>query len=440
MAVSKAESKPMDLGRARRTAVIVFFTFMLVHQVDKLLIGPLQTPIMDTFHMNYTEWGLINTGALITSSLCYPLWGWLNDKFHRGKLLGISSFFWGATTWISALAPSFSVFLVTRSTTGIADSNYAGMYSLVSDYFPPKERGKIYGWLQLTQPIAYLLAMVLALFLGGAIGWRAVFYYTSAVGILVAILIWFTIKERPRGSGEEELEGVETSSYKFSWKLVAQVCMKKSMIFIFLQGFFGVFPWNAITYYFFGYLQTERGYSSDLQFMIMAPAVLFMALGYPLGGWLGDWLFKRTKRGRMIVSAVGVLMGTIFLWITMNIPNQNVVLFAILLMATALFMPLASANVVSTIYDISLPEIRSMSNSVESFVENIGAAAAPLIAGLIADKFNVGSAILWICTVAWLLCCLFFIGAIIMVPHDINTLHNQLLERAEVEKAKQVTA
>lgn len=440
MAISEATSKSNSLDRARRTAVIVFFVFMLVHQTDKLLIGPLQTPIMDTFHMDYTEWGLINTGALVVASLCYPLWGWLNDKFHRGKLLAISSFFWGATTWISALAPNFSVFLITRSSTGIADSNYAGMYSLLADYFSPKERGKIYGLMQLAQPIGYLLAMILALFLGGAIGWRAVFYYTSAVGILVAVLIYFTIRERPRGSGEEELEGVETSGYKFTWKLVGQVCAKKSMIFIFLQGFFGVFPWNVITYYFFGYLQTQRGYSSNTQFMIMAPAVLFMALGYPLGGYLGDWLFKRTKRGRMIVSAFGVFMGVILLWITMNIPNQDVVLFAIFLMATALFMPLASANVVSTMYDISLPEIRSMTNSIESFVENIGAAAAPLIAGAIADAFSVGSAILWICTIAWLLCCLFFIGAILLVPHDINTLHNQLLERAELEKAKQEPA
>ena len=57
MAVTEAASKPIDLGRTRRTTVIVFFIFMLVHQVDKLVIGPLQIPIMYTFHMDYTNGG-----------------------------------------------------------------------------------------------------------------------------------------------------------------------------------------------------------------------------------------------------------------------------------------------------------------------------------------------------------------------------------------------
>ncbi|HTX79027.1 MAG TPA: MFS transporter [Longilinea sp.] len=440
MAVTEAVRKPNVLGHARRSAVVVFFVFMLLHQTDKLLIGPLQTPIMDTFHMTYTQWGLINTGALIVGAVCYPLWGWLNDKYHRGKILALASLIWGSTTWISAIAPTFPVFLVTRSSTGIDDSSYAGMFSLLADYFSPKARGKIYGFLQLTQPIGYLLGMILALFLAGAIGWRAVFYFTGSLGIILAIVIFFLVKEQPRGSGEEELEGVETSSYQFSWKTAAQLFVKRSMILIFLQGFFGVFPWNVITYYFFGYLQTERGYSADTQFMIMAPAVIFLALGYPLGGFLGDWMFKRTKSGRMIVGTFGVFMGLVLLWITMNIPASNALLFAILLMATALFMPLASPNVLSTMYDISLPEIRSTANSIESFVESIGAATAPLIAGAIADAYSVGSAILWICTVAWGLCFLFFIGAVILVPHDIDTLHAQLRERAELEKAKQEPA
>jgi hypothetical protein len=32
--------------------LVVFFTFMLLHQSDKLLIGPLTTPIMGTFDSN----------------------------------------------------------------------------------------------------------------------------------------------------------------------------------------------------------------------------------------------------------------------------------------------------------------------------------------------------------------------------------------------------
>ena len=77
-----------------------------------------------------------------------PLWGYLYDRYGRAKLLALASFIWGATTWLNAIAPTYKAFLVTRATTGIDDSSYPGLYSLISDYFGPKVRGKIYGLLR----------------------------------------------------------------------------------------------------------------------------------------------------------------------------------------------------------------------------------------------------------------------------------------------------
>jgi MFS family permease len=145
MEAAQAQETKSSMNHQAKATVVIFFIFMLLHQTDKLLIGPLQIYIMDTFKMTYTQWGLINTGALIVGSALYPVWGWLNDKYNRGKLLALASFIWGSTTWISAIAPTFKFFLVTRSSTGIDDSSYPGMYSLISDLFPPKMRGKIYG-------------------------------------------------------------------------------------------------------------------------------------------------------------------------------------------------------------------------------------------------------------------------------------------------------
>ena len=423
-----------NFKRSARITASLFFVFMLLHQTDKLLIGPMQIPIMDTFNMTYTQWGAINTGALLVGSLLYPLWGWLNDRYNRGKLLALASLVWGATTWFSAIARTFPQFLVSRSSTGIDDSSYPGMMSLLADYYPPKTRGRIYGLLQIAQPLGYLLGMVLALILGGMIGWRSIFYITGSLGILLSVAIYFGVKDIPRGSSEEELRGVEVSKYKFNWKSVGEIFKKRSLILVFLQGFIGVFPWNVITYYFFGYLATDRGYDSNTQLLIMAPAVLFMAFGYPLGGILGDKLFKRTHRGRLIVGATGILLGMIFLFATMNVPVDQVLLFTILLFLTALFMPFPSPNIISTIYDVTLPEVCSTANAVQNFIESIGSAAAPLLAGIIADKTSVGNAILVISLSSWALCFLFILGAIILIPRDIKTMHQQLAERAAAEK------
>ena len=79
--------KEKKIRQTGTSVAIVFFLFMLVHQTDKLLIGPLQNPVMDTFHMTYTQWGAINTGALIVGAVLSPLWGYLNDKYNRARLL-----------------------------------------------------------------------------------------------------------------------------------------------------------------------------------------------------------------------------------------------------------------------------------------------------------------------------------------------------------------
>ena len=431
MDVTEAKDIQPKMNKGAKTTVVVFFIFMLLHQTDKLLIGPLQTPIMDTFKMSYTQWGLINSGALIVGTLFYPLWGWLSDKYNRGKLLAIASLIWGSTTWLSALAPNFKTFLVTRSSTGIDDSSYPGMYSLVSDLFSPKVRGKVYGILQLTQPIGYLIGMVVALMLTEAVGgWKNIFIITGSLGIILAVVIYFTVKDVPRGSSEIELQGVEVQQHQFNWKSLSQIFKKKSLWMVYAQGFAGVFPWNVITYYIFGYLGKERGYSDSTTLMIMAPAILLMAAGYPAGGWLGDKIFKKNKGGRLIASEIGVVLGMVGLFLAMNTPNEQVLVFGILLGLTAFFMPFASPNIISTMYDVTLPEVRSSAQSVESLIETAGAWTAPILAGVLADATSVGFSIKLICTAAWSLCVVFLLIAIFFIPKDINALHKELEARA----------
>ena len=423
-------------SRYRWFVIGVFFVFMLLHQSDKLLIGPLTTPIMAQFGINRAQMGFITTGSLIVGAIFFPLWGYLYDRFARSKLLALASFIWGATTWLSAIAPTYPTFLATRASTGIDDSSYPGLYSLVADYFLPQVRGKIYGLLELTMPLGYLVGMVLGLFLGDVIGWRGVFYITGSLGILMSIVIFFGIREPERGRSEPELVDLEhVSTYRFNWAAARDLFKKPSLRILFIQGFFGVFPWNVITYWFFNYLETERGYDQKAVFSTMVVAVLVLAAGYPIGGVLGDFFFKRTKRGRALVAFTGVLMGTILLTLTLNIPNENHSLFMVLLACTALFIPFAAPNVISIVYDITLPEVRSTAISVQYLIESSGAALAPGIAGLIADQTSLKTAFLWICISTWLLCALFYALVAYLVPKDIDILREQMHKRAEHEKA-----
>lgn len=424
--------------RRRWTVVAIFFAFMLLHQSDKLLIGPLTTDIMRTFNITQTQMGAVSTGALIVGAVFYPLWGYLYDRYARSKLLALASLIWGATTWLSAIAPTYPAFLGTRASTGVDDSSYPGLYSLISDYFGPGVRGKIYGLLQITMPLGYLLGMFMAILLGGSIGWRSVFYITGSLGVLLSVLIFFGVKEAPRGRSEPEMDGLEqVGTYKFDWQIARGLLKKRTLLMIVVQGFFGVFPWNVITYWFFAYLEKERGYAQGSILMTMVPAVLILAAGYPLGGALGDYFFKRTPRGRIYVATFGVIMGAILLYLTMQVPLANQTQFMVMLCLTAIFIPFAASNVVSTVYDITLPEVRSTANAVENFIESGGAALAPLLAGIIADASSLHDAILIICISAWTLCAIFFSITSRFVETDIHVLRGQMRERAAREQAAQ---
>ena len=137
-------------------------------------------------------------------------------------------------------------------------------------------------------------------------------------------------------------------------------------------------------------------------------------------------------KGRIIISSVGVILGAVFLFLALNTPIEDKNTFFLFMCLTALFMPFSSPNVTSTVFDISLPDVRSSAQAVEYFIENSGAALAPAIAGAIA--FSTGSkqyAIMVVCITAWVLCFFLYLGALFFVDDDIKSLHAQLAERAK---------
>jgi MFS family permease len=421
----------MPASRHRLYVTAVFFTFMLFHQADKLLLAPLVTPVMADFQINEAQMGAVSSLAIIVAALLYPVWGYLYDRYARAKLVSLASLIWGATTWLSALAPTFGIFMVTRASTGIDDSSYPGLQSLISDYFEPNLRGKVYGILQMAGPLGFMLGTVMATMLGAAIGWRRVFMITGGVGILIAILVFFSVREVPRGASEPEMvDEIPQEQPTINWPAVRDLLRNRTLLMIMAQGFFGVFPWNVLTFWFFRYLESERSYSAQQAMLTMIVAIAALSLGYFLGGSIGDLLFRRTRRGRIITGGAAVLAGAVFLYLTMTTPVEQSGAFLILLSLTGVAMSIASPNVIATVFDVTVPEVRSTAQALRKLPEDGGAAAAPFLAGLIAMQSSLQTAILVICLSTWLVCGLLFIALAYVVPQDIENLRQTMRARA----------
>jgi len=423
-------------SRYRWFVASVFFLFVLLHQADKLLISPLTTPIMETFGINEAQMGAVSSLALVVAAILYPVWGFLYDRYSRARLLALASFIWGSTTWLNALAPNYSTFLVTRASTGVDDASYPGIFSLLADYFGPRMRGKVYGLIQVAQPIGFMLGTLLATLLGGAMGWRSVFFITGGAGVILAIVILIGVREPRRGQAEPEMAGLEEISVQRIDKQVALgLLRKRSYLLLLTQGFFGSFPWQVLTFWFFRYLETERGYTPDEAMMNMLVAIVTLSVGYFSGGAVGDLFFRRTPRGRMLTAMVGVLAGAVFLVLTLSAPTGDQKLPLVPLALTGLTMSVAAPNVIATVQDVTEPEVRGTAQAMMSFADNIGSAVAPWLAGLIAVAYSLHVAILILCISAWLLCALLFGVTALLVPRDVERLRATMRARAETEQA-----
>ena len=183
------------------------------------------------------------------------------------------------------------------------------------------------------------------------------------------------------------------------------------------------------------YLETERHYEPNAIMITMSLAVLCMAAGYTAGGAIGDALFRRTPRGRILVAATGVILGALLLAVALNVKPESQVLFAVAVSSAAFFMPFASPNVISSVYDITLPEVRSTALGVQYLLESGGAWTAPALAGLIAVSSSLKAAFLIICVTAWALCAIFFGFVARLIPDDIEALREEMRQRAEEEAA-----
>ena len=270
-----------------------------------------------------------------------------------------------------------------------------------------------------------------------SLGWRNIFLITGGLEKLLVIIILLLVQDVPRGNAEPEFENAEqVGNYHFDWSKIKDIVTKNSLIMKDLQEFFGAFPWNTIVAFMFIYLAEEKGYAQSEILMTMWPAILVLASGFFVGGAAGDFIYIKTRKGRIMVALIGVSLDAVLLFVTLNKPIENKVLFSVMMGMTALFMPISSANVTSTVIDVALPEIRSITLAVQYFIESSGAASAPLITGILADTLRAANyprprqtAILLIC-IAWLFCGIFYLIATKFISGDIEELHRQLKTRA----------
>ena len=417
----------------------VLVLFAVVHHVDRSLLSPLVPTIMDELGLNPEQVGLISTATLIVTTIGFIVWGYLYDRYSRVVLTTAAGVIWSFTTWLSALARRFTDFFAARASTGIDDAATPGMYALLSDYFPLERRSTIMGLMSVAPQAGFLIGGLVGTIFGPTYGWRTLFLVTGALGIIVALLVYFLVKDVPRGKSEPEFAGLETfGKYTINRELAARLIRRPSLLLLSLQGFFGVFPWNVLSFWMFTYLERERLFGPELIAVWLVASLVTMIFGIIVAGVIGDLLFKKTRKGRVILSAVTVYVGALLIYITFTTPLEATGSFLLWSVVTAFVIPMAGPNVVATVFDITEPETRSTGLSILRWSENVGSGFAPLIVGVLWYRVfgALGTASWVVCVSTWIVCGTIFAALFFRIDNDIERVRKLLAQRAESERMR----
>jgi MFS family permease len=120
------------------------------------------------------------------------------DMFHRPRLVAAGLALWSALTALSGAARGFVTLAIPRMFIGVGESVLTPTsMSMLADRFPPARLGFAAGTYYMGVPIGVGLSLVIAGYLGPAIGWRNCFYILGALGLALAGVMLF-VKETPR--------------------------------------------------------------------------------------------------------------------------------------------------------------------------------------------------------------------------------------------------
>lgn len=156
--------------------------------------------------------------SLFYTAMAFPIARWA-DRANRRNIMAAGVALWSVMTMLCGAAGTYARLLLARIGVGVGEASLsAPSVSLLADYFPRERRGTAMSVYQLGvflgSGLAYLLggwivgmadvagaAQRQLPLLGAVRPWQFVFVVVGAPGLLIALLMWLTVRE-PAREGE----------------------------------------------------------------------------------------------------------------------------------------------------------------------------------------------------------------------------------------------
>lgn len=194
-----------------------------INIADRYVVSTVLEPIRLDLHLDDDSVGMLTSWPL---ALFYVTCGipisWIADRSNRRNILSISLIVWSSFTALCGLSRGWIQFALARIGAGIGEAGGTPpSTAIVSDCFPPDRRPMAMTVLALGAPIGAWLAQEFAGAVANAYSWRAAFLALGIPGLLVGVIVYFTIREPTRGRLDEIVDEIKPSAketWRFFWK------------------------------------------------------------------------------------------------------------------------------------------------------------------------------------------------------------------------------
>lgn len=319
----------MMKNKLRYLLIIWIFVVSAVVYIDRTNITVAGLELSKDYGIGKVELGWVFSAFLLGYAVFQVPAGWIVGKLGPRLTLTLGLIWWGVFSVAVVLIPpaagaSLWMLVGVRFILGMGEAvAYPSSNQFIAAWFPSNERGVANGWVfggvgfgaAISQPL------VAAIMLG--YGWHAVFWFSAALGLIVAAVWYWYARDTPaqhpgitRQERElieaglpEKIEGVQPPvpwgkifTSRDVWAVTIAYFAFGYVAFIFLN-------------WFFIYLADGRGINLKESALLATLPFIAMTSCCLLGGVISDWLVRHKGQywGRSIYGALTMMGTAVFL-------------------------------------------------------------------------------------------------------------------------------
>jgi len=383
----------------------VVLVVMIFNNVDRTILSILVEPIKAEFGVSDTAMGAAMGLAftLVYSFVSLPVARWADFGVRR-SIIALGLFVWSGFTAATALVQGIGELFAMRMGVGIGEA--AGTppsLSLLSDYLPFHRRAAGLSVISIGAVSGMGLGMIAGGWINELHGWRMAFVAAGLPGILLAVIVRFTVREPRRGGSEVAPRSLVGESAQ---QAVRYLLRRPTFRWILLANAIALFAAMGRNLWEPSFLirTYELGTASaGTWYFVTSP--LPSMLGIYLGGRFADRLGVRDPRWYLWIPALGHLLSVpillgFLLWPETDrigvpaglvpwIGIEGIPVAFVLSTIGSVLGSFFTAPFLATIQGIAKLRMRALAAALSTIVSSfVGLAAGPLLVGLVIDSFQ----------------------------------------------------